>query len=249
MLPIIAALSDVLHFHSRASVAEVLEAFPFPVDRVVISAHGNYARGCADDGLSRQDARATLGIDAEDDVILSLGLVRPYKGPDLMFGAFRELLPLRPRLLLPVAGRVFAGTLAEPVPPRTPEEAARITITNGFVDPARRKYHLCAADVGLYTYRSILASGSLLLALTFGLPVVIPGVGMTREVLDGYDAGITYPPGSGIGPISSAISTLLARKDDATLGQMSANARNRAAQLAWPDFTPVLDKALAKRAR
>ncbi len=244
MSPIITARSDVLHFHARSSVPEVLQVFPFPVERAVISAHGNYAGVYRDNGLSQNDARAALGIDPGDDVILSIGFVRPYKGTELLLEAFRTVMRDRPRLRLIVAGRVHGGVLPDIVPPLTRSEMERITVTNSFVEPERLQYYLRAADIGIYPYRSILTSGSLLLALTFGLPAILPGVGMVREVLDGYDAGITFPHGAGTGPVSSAIAALFARKDEGTLGQMSENARKRAAQLVWPDFTPILDKAL-----
>lgn len=67
---------------------------------------------------------------------------------------------------------------------------------------------------------------------------------MTREVLDGHDAGIIYPRGSDAGTITAALASVFARKDDGTLQRMSANAHARARNLDWPDFTPVLNRAL-----
>jgi glycosyltransferase involved in cell wall biosynthesis len=244
MSALIARRADVVHLHSLASVPEVLAAFPLPTDRIVISAHGNFVSVYQDDGLTQDAARRTLGINPDDDLVLSFGLVRPYKGYEVMFSAFRALLPARPHLRLLIAGRDFGRALPGILGQLTPEESVRVLVVDQFIEPERIQYFLRAADVGLLPYRSILTSGSLLLALTFGLPVVIPDVGMTREVLAGHDAGISYPPGSEAGTVAAALKTVLSRKDRGTNRQMSANAWARARELAWPDFTPVLEKAL-----
>lgn len=156
MSSLIAARADVLHFHARSSVLEVRAVFS--AERIAISAHGNYVSAYPDDGLSKTAARDALGLDKGEDLVLSLGLVRPYKGHDLMIAAFRALLPDRPRLRLFIAGRVFSGSLTDPVLPLTADEAARITITDGFIEPERLQFFLRAADVGLFPYRIRIAS-------------------------------------------------------------------------------------------
>ena len=64
-----------------------------------------------------------------------------------------------------------------------PEVQARVTHVNRFIDEMELQLFFRAADVAAFPYRSILTSGSLLMALSFGVPVVIPEFGMTREHL------------------------------------------------------------------
>ena len=97
-----------------------------------------------------------------------------------------------------------------------------------------------AADFAVFPYAQVLTSGSLLLALSFGLPPVVPAVGMTREVLEGTDAGMLYDPSEGTDALQTTIRNMLARKDAGGLAPMREAARALAETLDWPDFTPVL---------
>ena len=61
---------------------------------------------------------------------------------------------------------------------------------------------------------------------------------MTRETLDGRDAGMLYDGTAGAKALLSAIQSLLARKDAGGLGVVRQNARQLAKDLDWPDISP-----------
>ncbi|MEQ8920552.1 MAG: hypothetical protein RIE60_07075, partial [Roseovarius sp.] len=79
--------------------------------------------------------------------------------------------------------------------------------------------------------------------LSFGLPAIVPRVGMTEDVLGGTDAGILYDPATE-GTLLAAMRTLLARKDNGTIGQMSEAALARAREQEWPDLAETLYSGL-----
>ncbi|MBM1222450.1 glycosyltransferase [Ponticoccus sp. SC2-23] len=235
----IVALADTLHLHSEASVAEVETAFTLDHAKIVISRHGAYV-GAYPDFIGRDQARDLLGYGRDEDIILFTGQIRPYKGVEHLVDAMRTILADRPRARLVLAGAMQVDLFETLSPALTAAERARIDVTGRFLDDMEMQVFFRAADIAVYPYRKVLTSGSLLLALSFGVPVVVPDVGMTREVL-----------GSGPGPagrlyageaaeLEAAIRDLLSEKEAGRLQEMGTNARAIAEATNWPDFGKVV---------
>jgi len=235
----IVALADVLHLHSEASVAEVEAAFALDHTKIAISRHGAYV-GTYPDFIGRDQARDLLGYGRDEDIILFTGQIRPYKGVEQLVAAMRAILADRPRARLVLAGAMQVDLFETLSPALGPAERARIDVTGRFLDDMELQVFFRAADMAVYPYRKVLTSGSLLLALSFGVPVVVPDVGMTREVL-----------GSGPGPagrlyageaaeLEAAIRDLLSEKEAGRLPDMARNARAIAEATTWPDFGSVV---------
>lgn len=233
-------LAQVLHFHSAASVAEAAAVFPVPAEKVRISRHGNYI-GAYPDSIDRASARAALGIDEDADVILFLGIIREYKGIDTLVMAVRKLLAERPGTFLIIAGQLMASSpLARlGLPEAAGGERIRIMPERVGNDDLQKLFR--AADVAAYPYKRTLTSGSLLLALSFAVPVVVSRSGMTAEVLQGQDAGRLYDPATGVDGLTDQLRALFEAKDAGRLAGIAANARALAETLDWPDFNHVID--------
>jgi len=237
----LAAVAHVLHFHSESSVDEVAKAFDFPRENVRISRHGSYINAYPD-YVPADKSRAVFGLDETDDVILFTGQIRPYKGVEKLISVFRRILIERPNALLILAGMQLFDPLKGLSSKLSDFEKSRIRIADRFVDDAELQLFFHAADMAVYPYQKILTSGSLLLALSYGTPPVVPNVGMTRETLEGRDAGVLYPDDGGEGALEDAIRQLLRRKDRGDLPQLKQNARQIAEQLTWPDFGDIIVK-------
>lgn len=228
-------LVDVLHFHNEASISEVEDAFPIPRHKVRITRHGNYI-GAYPNFVPREAARHYLGVAPTDDVILFNGQVRGYKGIDTLIDAFRKVLADRKTALLMIAGTMKNDPLAEAKPPLSDFERSRIIAVDRFIDESELQIFLKGADFAIYPYRNILTSGSLMLALTFGLPVVVPDVGMTRDVLGDGAAGLLYDGNGGAAALEAAIRTMLKHKDRGRLQEMADAASEVAADLSWTNL-------------
>lgn len=212
-------LADVLHFHARASVEEMRQKFPFPDSKVRIAQHGSYL-GVYDDHVNPVTAREVLGLRPSDDVILHTGQIRQYKGTSELVTAFRALMKQRDNLRLVLAGSIKFDFWDELECPLEPDEADKIVTVDRFIDETEFQLFFRAADVSVFPYRSILTSGSLMLSLSFGVPAVLPAVGMTKELLGDGRAGVTYDPKQPKA-LEHAISDVLDRKDDAKLAAQS----------------------------
>jgi glycosyltransferase involved in cell wall biosynthesis len=234
----IIALADHVHLHSAASIPEVSAVFPIPDDKLRILPHGAYT-GCYPDYVSRKGARAALGLSASDDVILFLGQIRPYKGVEALLTAFNKVQRDRPDALLLVAGQIkddlrgaFDAMLGNHAQPR-------VRLFNRFIDDAELQLFFGAADFAVFPYRRVLTSGSAIASLGFGVPVVAPDVGMTRELLGGRNAGLLYDPSDAAG-LERTMQQMLGLKDQDRLAAMGKAARAHAAALSWQDFGQML---------
>ncbi|MFN4058675.1 MAG: glycosyltransferase [Roseinatronobacter sp.] len=240
----LAQLADVVHLHCKRSLEEVTEAFDLPSENVFVAPHGHYI-GAYPDILTRTAARVELGLGTDEDVILFTGLIRPYKGVEDLIAAFRKQLADRPRARLILAGEPRFDPLADV--DLSDAERARILSTGRFVSDAELQVFFRAADVAVYPYRKILTSGSLMLALSFGAPVIVPRVAMTAEVLEGQEAGYLYA--DGIAGLDKALSQALQDKDTGALAAKAARAQSVARRQDWADLGEMFTTLIAARPR
>lgn len=123
--------------------------------------------------------------------LLALGLVRSYKGIDVLLRAMERV----PGVTLSVAGEMW-GDAGEEVRRLAAQSGLRdrVTIHAGYVPAARMAQLLAEHDVLSLTYRSATASQNVLLAHLHGLAVLASDVGtFAEQVRDGVD-GYLVPP-------------------------------------------------------
>jgi glycosyltransferase involved in cell wall biosynthesis len=123
--------------------------------------------------------------------LLSLGIVRDYKGVDVLMRALAQV----PGPTLTVAGEMW-GEAGERVKAlaQDPRLRDRVEVHGGYVPADRLAPLLASHDVLALTYRSATASQNALLGQRHGLPVLASDVGTFGEqVRDGVD-GLLVPP-------------------------------------------------------
>jgi glycosyltransferase involved in cell wall biosynthesis len=138
--------------------------------------------------------------------VLALGMVRDYKGYDLLLEAARDV----PGVFVTVAGEQW-GEAGERV--RTlaadPALAGRVRVRAGYVPGIDVPALLADHDVLALPYRHATASQNVLLAHAHGLPVLATQVGtFPDEVRDGVD-GLLVPP-SDVPALTAALVRLAA---------------------------------------
>ena len=124
--------------------------------------------------------------------LLSLGIVRDYKGVDLLADAVRDV----PGTRLTVAGELWgeAGRRVRELA-ADPRLEGRVEVHGGYVPADRIAGLMARHDVVALTYRSATASQNALLARRHGVPVLASAVGtFPDQVRDGVD-GVLVPPG------------------------------------------------------
>ncbi len=217
---------DVVICHCAASIASAMEAYQLPADaraRFVVVPHGSYA-GWYPDTVDRKDARAELGLELTQRVFLFVGQVRAYKGVEELLRVFRGIDAPDARLV--VAGKPDRQATRQGI-----EQAAgddqRVKLALDLIPDDRMQVYLRAADAAVLPYRDVLTSGSAILAMTFGLPVIAPAIGCLPESL-GSEGTRLYDPADPAG-LEGALRTALTA-DLAPLGERAAA---HAATLDW----------------
>ena len=175
--------ADLVHVMAAATPDAVADRYPIPSAKVLHVPHPSYA-GAYPDLVDRAGARYTLDLDEDAVVYALVGGIRPYKGLERLREAFETLHAEDPgRRRLVVAGN----------PSRAPETDAflgwaaahpAVLALPRSLPAADLALVLRAADVVVLPYERILNSGVLMLALTFGRPVVAPHGPGTDELVD-----------------------------------------------------------------
>jgi glycosyltransferase involved in cell wall biosynthesis len=183
---------------------------------------------------SRHDARRSLGLAESGPLVLFLGLVRRYKGVDLLLAAAPEIVR-RTRATIAIVGEVFPDARdllrrAELSPVRE-----RILWKDAYVSEEEMALWLAACDVVALPYRAISGSGIAARAFAAGRPVAAAAVGGLVDAVEPGGTGELFPPGDAAA-LAQAVETVLARGDDAY-----APGLVRAAERAsWPTYVDAL---------
>ena len=182
----------------------------------------------------RAEARKALGLAETGPLVLFLGLVRRYKGVDLLLAAAPEIVR-KTRATIAVVGEVFPDardTLrrAELSPVRD-----QILWKDSYVSEEEMALWLAACDVVALPYRAISGSGIAARAFAAGRPVAASAVGGLAEAVEAGATGELFPPGDSAG-LARAVETVLARGGDAYAPGL-ARAAERAS---WPRYVDAL---------
>ena len=169
----LAAVATRLRVFSAEQATLAGQLFRVADAKIVVQPEGSYV-GYYPHTKTNAEARAALSLQTGGRVLLHFGNLRPYKGTDLLLAAFF-------RYALPDDQLVIAG------PAHTPAYIAqlarqaggdsRVFLHPGFVAKEQVQNYFAAADLAVLPFRRITNSGSVILAMGFGLPVVAPASG------------------------------------------------------------------------
>jgi beta-1,4-mannosyltransferase len=216
-------LVDAFIAHSPSAAEVAQKAFNIPAHKLHIVPHGNYI-GVYPDTVDRATARARFGLADDQFVFLFLGRIELYKGIFDLVDAFVRL-PGRCRLL--IAGSPANGAVAERLE-NVARQDSRIAVFPAYVADEDIQYYFRAADVSVFPYRRILTSGALILAQSFGKPVIAPGLEGIRESL-GEDNSWLFDT-TNTGSLAATMQKALA---DPELEKKAARNRERAEEWPW----------------
>lgn len=219
---------DAVIAHSRRGAARLVEVAGVPGEKVHVIPHGalDYLTALPDEAPLPSELEG-----AEGPVVLFFGLIRPYKGLDLLIEAMAEV----PGAELWVVGN---SRLSDTELARLRVSAAALPggdrwVTR-FIEDREIPAVMRRADVLVLPYREAEQSGVLYAGLAFGKAIVATAVGGFGEVAADHRALSVVPPG-GVDALSTAIARLVsdpqAREE---LGQRAADAA--ASAFSWDEI-------------
>jgi glycosyltransferase involved in cell wall biosynthesis len=163
---------------------------------------------------------STAGRADDGRTLLSLGVIRPYKG-------LADAIEVTRRI--PGARLVVAGDPAMPLDEHLAAE--RVEWQLGYLPQSELDRRLSEATVALFPYRAELdQSGALLQALGAGVPSVVYDVAGLGEPIRAFGAGTVVPAGD-VDGFTAAVRLLLEDADTLERARAGADAARR--ELTW----------------
>lgn len=140
--------------------------------------------------VGRDAACERLGIDASSRYMLFFGLIRDYKGLDILLEAWRRIEDRNLKLI--VAGEFYASR--EKYMPLIEALGDRVVLHDRFVADEDVKYYFSVADAVILPYKSATQSGVTQVAYNFRLPMIVSNVGGLAEIVPDDKVGYVVEP-------------------------------------------------------
>jgi len=189
-------LTDHLLVHTKLMRDQLVNDFGVPPQKISIIPFGiNDATPRS--AITREQARARIGVVADAKVILFFGNIAPYKGLEYLVDAFSDVAEALPDCVLVIAGRVKSDedywNVIQRKISRLPV-ADRIVQRIEYIPEEEAELYFKAADVLILPYTYIFQSGVLFLGYSFGLPVIASDVASLREDIVEGSTGVICKP-------------------------------------------------------
>ncbi|MDR0566339.1 MAG: glycosyltransferase [Prevotellaceae bacterium] len=139
------------------------------------------------EALPKAQARARLGLQPDKKTLLFFGLIRDYKGLDLLIEAFGKLPP---GYQLLIAGEPYGGFEKYRAQIAALPNAQRVRAEARYISDAEVPLFFSAADACVLPYRSATQSGITSIACHFGLPIIATDVGGLKEAIADNETGV-----------------------------------------------------------
>jgi glycosyltransferase involved in cell wall biosynthesis len=184
----------------------------------------------------KEAARRQMDIGLDERLALFLGLIRPYKGVDILLEAFARL-PESSRWRLIVAGEPWEG-LGEALSAQVEALGLgdRVELRFGWAPEPEVDQLLSAADILVLPYRNGTQSAVAPMALSRGLPVLATDVGGLGEVVEDGVSGLLVGPGS-----PKALAEALVNLESEGLERLAAGALASSNRWTWAGYAEALE--------
>ena len=144
--------------------------------------------------MSKPEACQALNIPADKQYMLFFGLVRAYKGLDLLLDAFAQIKDQLPSLQLIIAGEFYEHEDKYRSQIAANKLSDRIILRNEFIPDADLRKYFGAADLIVQPYKSATQSGVTQVAFHFEKPMLVTNVGGLGEIVHDHQMGYACEP-------------------------------------------------------
>lgn len=181
--------------HSESNKQKLLELYNFPEKRVDVVPHmllDIYGH------ISRSKALKHLKIPRQNKVILCFGIIREYKGIDILLDAFYQVKKNCPNTTLIIAGKPWIDWQPYQSQINALKLNDSIKLFLDFVPDSEIKYLYGAADFTVLPYKKFEAQSSVgNVALSYNTPMIVSNVGGLSDLVK--DNRCIVKPGDALG--------------------------------------------------
>lgn len=188
---ILLKLADRIIFHNDSALKDFSQTYQVDKFKTEVIPHGHY-REVYNSPIDKLEARKALGLPLSGRIYLNLGMLRPYKGIESLLQIWREHGKFLEESTLLIAGKVLDQVYGQKLANQASQTEGVILHTD-FIEDERIHLFFSAADVVVLPFERILTSGSLILSMSYGKPIIAPRTGGIEETLGAAD-WLLYQP-------------------------------------------------------
>ena len=183
--------------------------------------------------LDKQEARKTLEIHPDKKTILFFGLIREYKGLDLLIEAFSRL---DNSYQLLIAGEIYGNEERYLAQISSSDAVDRIHFFKRYIPDSEVSLFFSASDVCVLPYRSATQSGITAASFHFEVPIIATDVGGLKEIIGEDKMGIIVAE-----PKADLLENALVRFFDENLSEtFKQNIKSEKENNSWSKFAESL---------
>ncbi|WP_107037604.1 glycosyltransferase [Brumimicrobium mesophilum] len=143
--------------------------------------------------VSKEIALKHLKLDPNFKYMLFFGLIRDYKGLDLLLEAFAEKTLKDKNIKLIIAGEYYTDKTPYLELIEKYQLEDKIIHVEQFIQDSEVKYYFCASDVVVQPYKTATQSGVTQIAYHFNKPMIVTDVGGLKEMCPDGKVGYVVP--------------------------------------------------------
>ncbi len=184
--------------------------------------------------VSMEEARKKLNLDPKDNIVLFFGLIRHYKGLDILLESFADKrIGSNTKLLV-------AGEFYEDKQPYLDLIAKhnlkdKVILHDSFIANDMVRYYFCASNLVAQTYRNATNSGVTMVGYYYNKPMLVTNVGGLAEIVPHNVCGYTIPLDTK--EISNALCNYFEKDRE---NEMTANVKKEKQKYEWSTFINTL---------
>lgn len=189
-------LAHAIIAHNEISKLELVQKLGVPELKIKVIRHGNHAEYFAV-RPTRLEACKALDLDPDDFNIVFFGQIKEVKGLDILIKALPMVVQQSRRSVrLVIAGRVWKDDFSKYQSLIDELNLVdRVKLFIRYISDEELPAFYASADVMVLPYKRIYQSGVVLMAMTFGTPVMVSDIpGMVEVVTDGV-TGMAFRSG------------------------------------------------------
>ncbi len=144
--------------------------------------------------MTKKEACTALGLDDKNGYMLFFGLVRAYKGLDVLLDAFGLIKDQLPTVQLIIAGEFYEDEEKYRAQIAANGLKERVLLRNEFIPDGDLRKYFGAADLIVQPYKTATQSGVTQVAFHFEKPMLVTNVGGLGEIVHDHKMGYACEP-------------------------------------------------------
>ena len=184
--------------------------------------------------IEKKIAKEKLGLNSNYKYLLFFGLIRKYKGLDILIKAMSEIIKQNNKIKLLVVGENYESINKYKKLAIEENVINNIFFKNEFIKENEVKYWFCSSDLIIQPYKSASQSGITPLSVQFEVPTICSNInGLSEYIIDNKDGFL-----SKTNPKDLAKKILFALNSDLNLIKQGIKIKKK--KLTWKHFVNKL---------